>query len=55
MWAVVQTIPFESDLRHSGKEASTTASVAMLTTPREVTDGDRMCAGIEEPSRIGPT
>ena len=35
--------------------ASTTASAVMLTTPREVTDGVRMCAGLSVPSRIGPT
>src|SRR5690606_38717517 len=38
----------------AGLEASTTARAAMLTTPREGTDGDRICAGIAAPSRIGP-
>src|SRR6185312_3839601 len=33
--------------------ASTTASAVMLTTPREVTEGVRIWAGLSVPSRIG--
>jgi hypothetical protein len=35
--------------------ASTTATAVMLTMPRAVTDGVRMCAGLAVPIRIGPT
>ena len=35
--------------------ASTTATAVMLTTPRAVTDGERICAGFAVPIRIGPT
>ena len=35
--------------------ASATATAVMLTMPRAVTDGVRMCAGLAVPIRIGPT
>ena len=35
--------------------ASTAANAVMLTTPRAVVDGVRMCAGRAAPMRIGPT
>ena len=35
--------------------ASTTATAVMLTMPRAVTDGVRICAGLAVPIRIGPT
>ena len=35
--------------------ASTTAIAVMLTMPRGVTEGVRMCAGRAAPMRIGPT
>jgi hypothetical protein len=35
--------------------ASTTATAVMLTMPRAVTDGVRICTGLAVPIRIGPT
>lgn len=35
--------------------ASATAMAVMFTTPREVTEPVRICAGLAVPSRIGPT
>lgn len=35
--------------------AASTARAVILTTPREVTEGVKMCAGREAPIKIGPT
>ncbi len=35
--------------------AARTARAVILTTPREVTEGVRICAGREAPIKIGPT
>jgi hypothetical protein len=48
-------LPAHAALALAQSWASTTATAVMLTTPRAVTDGVRMCAGRAAPTRIGPT